>query len=105
MKKDTTAKNNTVFSISIKEESETIIREFPRAEVNAIAELLGFDTEQDGHFQWFLKQALLALLPKGWKRESNPDGKVVYHNSNSLATTQTHPLLYRFRSAYVKLLK
>ncbi len=104
MRKDTNPKRKDLFLIYTKEDSETVVKEFPRTEVAMIAELLGFDLDQDVHFYWFLKQALLELLPKGWKRESSPAGKVMYHNPNSQVTTETHPLVYRFRAAFAKLL-
>lgn len=106
MKKEAVArKKKDVFRIAGSEEGETVYREFPRSQVESIAELIGFDMEADTHLLWFLKQVLLTLLPKGWKRESTPHGTVYYHCQTSNVTTDIHPLLYRYRSAFLKLLR
>jgi len=105
MRKEAASKRKDVFRIAALEQGETVYREFPRQEVQAIAELIGFDLDLDTPFLWFLKQALLTLLPKGWKRESCPWGQVCYFSQTSAVTTETHPLLFRYRTAFLKLLR
>ena len=73
-------------------------------EAQSVATQLGMDMEADSEFIWFLKQALVALLPQGWKKESDPKGRIKYHNSQTNATTATHPLLHQYRIAFFRLL-
>lgn len=105
MRKEAASKKKDVFRVATLEQGETVYREFPRQEVQAIAELIGFDLDLDTPFLWFLKQVLMTLLPKGWKRESCPWGQVCYFNQTSGVTTETHPLLFRYRTAFLKLLR
>jgi len=105
MRKEAASKKKDVFRIAGLEQGATVYREFPRREVQAIAELIGFDLDIDTPFLWFLKQTLLTFLPKGWKRESSPWGQVCYYNQASQVTTETHPLLFHYRAAFLKLLR
>lgn len=75
-------------------------------EVNHLAEQLGMDFEQDKELYLdFIKGALNTLLPVGWKRERNPTGKILYHNIQTSHTTDTHPLIYHFRKAFLELIQ
>lgn len=75
-------------------------------EVKHLAEQLGMDLEQDREkYIEFLKGALSTLLPVGWKRERDPTGKVLYHNIQTSLTTETHPLIYHFRKAFLELVE
>jgi hypothetical protein len=51
---------------------------------------------------WFIKQALKSLLPHEWTREQ-ARGRTYYHNAESAITTEKHPMLYRFRAAFNRL--
>lgn len=76
---------------------------YPRKEAVHLSEQLGIDFETDKEYRWFLNQALLLILPLGWKKEYDPFGYIQYHNSNNDVTTQRHPLIYKFRAAFLKL--
>ena len=94
-----------VFKVVTKEAEGPVTREYPMKEAMSVATQLGMDMEADSDYLWFLKQALVALLPQGWKRESDPKGRIKYHNTKTNATTATHPLLYQYRIAYFRLLQ
>jgi hypothetical protein len=75
-------------------------------EVKLLAEQLGMDLDQDREkYIEFLKGALNTLLPVGWKRERDPSGKLLYHNIQTSLTTETHPLIYHFRKAFLELVE
>ena len=75
-------------------------------EVKHLAEQLGMDLDEDREkYIEFLKGALNTLLPVGWKRERDPSGKVLYHNIQTSLTTETHPLIYHFRKAFLELVE
>lgn len=94
-----------VFRFELQREEGVIVREYPYKEVQSLAMRLGMDLEADAGLEWFLKQALITLLPSGWKRESDPKGRIQYHNAQTQATTGTHPLLFQYRCAFFRLLQ
>ena len=73
---------------------------YPQHEAKALAAQLGMDLHSDADLLWFLKEALVTILPQGWKKEANASGMAQYHNLKTGVTTETHPLLYIFRAAY-----
>lgn len=78
---------------------------YPQHEAKALAAQLGMDLNSDADLLWFLKEALVTILPQGWKKEANASGMAQYHNLKTGVTTETHPLLYIFRAAYHHLLE
>lgn len=94
-----------VFRFEMQREDGMVVREYPYKEVQSLATRLGMDMEVDANLEWFLKQALITLLPSGWKRESDPKGRIQYHNAHTQATTGTHPLLFQYRCAFFRLLQ
>ena len=95
----------SVFRFEMQREDGVVVREYPYKEVQSLATRLGMDMEVDANLEWFLKQALITLLPSGWKRESDPKGRIQYHNAHTQATTGTHPLLFQYRCAFFRLLQ
>ena len=95
----------TVYRFQLQQADGVVIREYPYKEVQSLATCLGMDLEADAEVEWFLRQALITLLPSGWKRESDPRGRIQYHNAQTQATTGTHPLLYQYRYAFFRLLQ
>lgn len=93
-----------VFRVVTKDADGPVTREYPMKEARSVATQLGMDMEADSELIWFLKQALVALLPQGWKKETDPKGRIKYHNTQTNATTATHPLLYQYRIAFFRLL-
>ena len=78
---------------------------YPVHEAKTLALQLGMDLDTDSEFIWFLQEALVTILPQGWKKEANASGTAQYHNLKTGVTTETHPLLYIFRAAYHHLLE
>lgn len=94
-----------LFTFKVGEGSFQRVFSYPMREVRTLAAELGMDLTQDKEFIWFLKQALVTILPQGWQREKDPKGTLQYHNSTTGATTERHPLLYLFRSAFSHLIQ
>lgn len=67
---------------------------YPLPQVYSLAKSLGMDLSKDRDLMWFLKQALVAVLPKGL---SVP--------SHSRLSSDSHPLICPYRAAYAKLLE
>jgi hypothetical protein len=72
-------------------------------EVQFLCDQLGMDFKQDMRYRWFLEQALICLLPMGWRQEQDYKGKFQFHNMSTCTTTEKHPLLYKFRKAFARL--
>jgi len=66
---------------------------YPLPQVYSLAKSLGMDLSKDREFIWFLKQALVAVLPTG------PAPSPLHLSSVS------HPLICPYRAAYAKLLE
>jgi hypothetical protein len=94
-----------LFTFKVGEGNLQRVYSYPMREVRALAAELGMDLNQDKEFIWFLKQALVTILPQGWQREKDPKGTLQYHNPLTGATTERHPLLYLFRAAFSRLLQ
>ena len=94
-----------LFTFKVGEGNLQRVYSYPMREVRALAAELGMDLTQDKEFIWFLKQALVTILPQGWQREKDPKGTLQYHNPLTGATTERHPLLYLFRAAFSQLLQ
>ena len=73
---------------------------YPMREAKALAAQLGMDMNSDSDLLWFLREALVTILPQGWKKEASASGMAQYHNLKTGVTTETHPLLYIFRAAF-----
>lgn len=73
---------------------------YPMREAKALASQLGMDMNSDSDLLWFLREALVTILPQGWKKEASASGMAQYHNLKTGVTTETHPLLYIFRAAF-----
>jgi hypothetical protein len=72
-------------------------------DVQKVAFELGMDIYTDKkEYLWFLKQALQSLMPVNWKKE-HLKGKTYYHNELTSITTEKHPLIYRFRAIFNRL--
>mmetsp|Transcript_856 Transcript_856/g.2043 ORF Transcript_856/g.2043 Transcript_856/m.2043 type:complete len:1337 (-) Transcript_856:35-4045(-) len=85
-------------------EGQTI--EYPKSEVKKVAQRIGLDLQHDAEkYEWFLKHALASLLPTEWRKEKDPTGMTQFHNTKTQITTQIHPLTYKFRSAFMRLVK
>jgi hypothetical protein len=77
--------------------------QYPFKDVKKLADSLGIDLHTDKEkYLWFIKQALDSLLPHDWNREK-ARGRTFYHNPESAITTEKHPMLYRFRAAFNRL--
>lgn len=94
-----------VFSFKTGEGEGQRVYTYPLQEVKDLAQQLGMDLEVDRDYLWFLKEALVTILPLGWRKEANTTGLAQYHNTLTGVTTETHPLLFIFRSAYSHLLE
>ena len=94
-----------VFSFKTGEGEGQRVYTYPLQEVKELAVQLGMDLDVDRDFLWFLKEALVTILPLGWRKEENTTGLAQYHNTLTGVTTETHPLLYIFRSAFSHLLE
>lgn len=72
-------------------------------DVKKISKGIGMDLKQDQKdYTWFIKSALNSLLPKDWHKEY-VNGRLYYHNSKTMVTTDQHPYLYRFRTIFKKI--
>ena len=47
-----------------------------------------------------MKIALEVALPDPWARETDPQGNIVYYNSNTEELTHHHPMEIFFRKAF-----
>ena len=94
-----------VFSFKTGEGEGQRMYTYPLQEVKDLAQQLGMDLDVDRDYLWFLKEALVTILPLGWRKEANTTGLAQYHNTLTGVTTETHPLLFIFRSAYSHLLE
>jgi hypothetical protein len=80
--------------------------EYPRSEVKKVAQRIGLDLLHDAEkYEWFLRHALASLLPAEWRKEKDPTGVTQFHNTKTLVTSQVHPLTFKFRSAFMRLVK
>jgi len=98
-------KSVDLFTFKVGEGSFQRTFSYPMREVRTLAAELGMDLTQDKEFIWFLKQALVTILPQGWHREKDPKGALQYHNPTTGTTTERHPLLYLFRAAFSRLIQ
>jgi hypothetical protein len=78
--------------------------EYPRSEVKRVAQDIGLDLQHDAEkYDWFLRHALTSLMPTEWRKEKDPTGKTQFHNTKTQVTSKVHPLTYKFRSAFMRL--
>jgi hypothetical protein len=42
-------------------------------------------------------------MPTEWRKEKDPTGKTQFHNTNTQVLSKVHPLTYKFRSAFMRL--
>ncbi len=92
-------KNSYAFVIRYADKSRTIF--FAKDEADRLAADIGIDIDRDKtSHMWFLQQALLSALPYGWRREQDFDGRTIYHNDFTNEACDSHPNVYRFRSAF-----
>lgn len=92
-----------MYRFYIRDSDKKRLVEYPMKEVQFLCDQLGMDFKQDMRYRWFLEQALICLLPMGWRQEQDYKGKFQFHNMNTSATTEKHPLLYKFRKAFARL--
>ena len=79
------------------------LHQFPKKEVSALAEQIGFDLDRDSKvFIWFLKQTLLSKLPLGWRKECLT--VPVYYNFLYDFSTHLHPNASRLRVVFNELI-
>ncbi|CAG9332249.1 unnamed protein product [Blepharisma stoltei] len=94
-----------MYRFYVKDQGRKRLVEYPVREVQYLAQQLGMDFENEEKYKWFLHQALLCLLPIGWKRESDYKGQIQYHNMKTQITTTNHPLIYKFRKCFARLVE
>lgn len=61
------------------------------------------DIKNDEFFFYIAKSALMAPLPKNWKKIKENDGSVKYYNSLTKETTNEHPMDHIYKQHYKEL--